>query len=510
MSDTPVVTTESGLVRGGWGEFRSGGSTSRFAFFRGIPFAAAPVGPLRFAAPVAPERWGGERDATSFGPTAQKKSPWDPPRVPEPSIPGDDILTVNITTPDPSGAARLPVLVWIHGGGFEAGSPASPWYVGEAFARDGVVTVTVGYRLGFEGFGWLDDAGQGGVVNNRGVRDWLAALEWVQRNIAAFGGDPARVTIAGQSAGGAAVMRLLTMPSAQHLFAQVLALSPADASASPEANREASRRLAAAVGVETNAASAATVDALAYFEARTAAATPDDDNPGWLRSVALPLPLAPAIDGDLCPTSVTEAVRDGIGADKPLFLSSTLHEFNVNYLGYAEMLAGRTAHEILAYAGLPDDLAADMAADLASRGEDERGPAWALGQAVSDAIFRGPVARWGDLRGDGPTWVADFRWEASPPSGIGAAHCVDLPFGFDILGTPGVREAAGDQTPQALADAVHGDWLRFITSGDVDAPAHASDHATIVYTREATRVVASGYSLERRLMAALSEDQGNP
>ena len=111
-------------------------------------------------------------------------------------MPGDATLNVNVFPPDP-GAAGLPVLVRIHGGGFYAGSPASPWDDGRNFNRDGVVTVTLSYRLGFDGFGWID-----GAPANRGVRDWIAALEWVQQNIAAFGGDPSRVTIAGQSPAG--------------------------------------------------------------------------------------------------------------------------------------------------------------------------------------------------------------------------------------------------------------------------------------------------------------------
>ena len=215
-TDDPIVTLAAGKVRGAW--------RGESAAFLGIPFAKAPVGDLRFAAPVRPDAWEGVRDALEFGATAQRGDP-GVTLIPEPSIPGDATLNVNVFTPAPGTPdAALPVLVWIHGGGYFAGSPASPWYDGRAFNRDGVVTVSVSYRLGFDGFGHID-----GAPSNRGVRDWLAALEWVQENIAAFGGDPSRVTIAGQSAGGGAVLTLLGMPQAQHLFHAVWSLSGATA-----------------------------------------------------------------------------------------------------------------------------------------------------------------------------------------------------------------------------------------------------------------------------------------
>jgi para-nitrobenzyl esterase len=148
---------------------------------------------------VPAQSWSGVRDALRYGPTPQRKALAEVTTIPEPSIPGDDILNLNVFTPRPRAAngpeKLLPVLVYIHGGGYVAGSPASPWYNGVAFNRDGVVTVSVSYRLGFDGFGWLPDA-----PPNRGILDWILALEWVRDNIGQFGGDPARVTIAGQSA----------------------------------------------------------------------------------------------------------------------------------------------------------------------------------------------------------------------------------------------------------------------------------------------------------------------
>jgi hypothetical protein len=190
------VKTAAGRVRG-----RSVDGVARFL---GVPFAAPPVGPLRFAAPAPAAPWAGVRDATAPGPNAPQ---------PTRSIPGidlapiigrgwrhsgadpDDYLTVDVWTPDPGGAG-LPVLVFVHGGAFIAGEPGSPTYDGTALARAGVVLVAVTYRLGVEGFVAFD-----GGASNVGLRDQLAALSWVQRNVAAFGGDPGRVTVFGESGG---------------------------------------------------------------------------------------------------------------------------------------------------------------------------------------------------------------------------------------------------------------------------------------------------------------------
>ena len=209
----PLVQTRAGAVRGVW----RGGS----AAFLGIPFAQAPVGALRFAAPQPTTAWQGILDAAEPGPTPQRRPFGDVTTIPEPSYPGEATLNLNVFTPAPrTQQDGLPVLVWIHGGGFFAGSPSSPWYDGASYNRDGVVTVSLSYRLGFDGFGWIADA-----PTNRGLRDLVVGLEWVRDNIAAFGGDPGRVTIAGQSAGGAAALALLTSPLANGLFSQVIAHS---------------------------------------------------------------------------------------------------------------------------------------------------------------------------------------------------------------------------------------------------------------------------------------------
>ena len=197
----PVVRTAGGQVRG------RRTTEAGVAAFLGIPFAQPPVGDLRFAAPRPAGRWDGTIQAVSFGPALpQSAYALTPAPPPPPGRDPDDWLTVNVFTPDP-GAAALPVMVWIYGGAYRSGASSLPGYDGTPLARKNVVLVTFNHRVGVEAYAWLP-----GVPANRALLDQVAALRWVRENIAAFGGDPDRVTVFGESAGAGAIAALLVMP----------------------------------------------------------------------------------------------------------------------------------------------------------------------------------------------------------------------------------------------------------------------------------------------------------
>lgn len=446
-TENPLVATTRGPVRG---ERRADGSCR----FLGIPYAQPPVGPLRFAAPVPPEPWTEPLDATAYGPTAQRRPFAEVTTIPEPSIPGEGVLNLNVFTPAVDPEAALPVLVWIHGGGYLAGSAASPWYDGAAFNRDGVVLVSLGYRLGIEGFLHLDDA-----PDNRGVRDWVAALEWVRDNIARFGGDPAKVTIAGQSAGGGAVQTLLAVPSARGLFRAALSASGAVTRPDgPETARAVSRLFTARTGLPATAAALQDLSDDELLDLQDRLGEPGPDREG------LPpmLSLVPFADGELIPEPVLDALTRGdAGADVPLMLGFTAHEFNMIPGPGAD---GPPLPVLLGGLGLTADRAAAFAETYA-----DTAPSGLFGQALTDVTFRAPALAVADARAERSrsTWLYQFAW-ASPVNGQ-AYHCLDLPFAFDLLAAEGVEAAAGPTPPKALADALHGAWVAFVTHGDPGA-----------------------------------------
>ncbi|MFF9011546.1 carboxylesterase/lipase family protein [Streptomyces sp. NPDC014870] len=460
-----TVTTTRGPVRG---ERRADGSLR----FLGIPYAQPPVGDLRFAAPVPPEPWTEPLDATAYGPTAQRRAFAEVTTIPEPSVPGAGVLNLNVFTPGTDPEAGLPVLVWIHGGGYVAGSAASPWYDGSAFNRDGVVLVSLGYRLGIEGFLHLDDA-----PDNRGVRDWIAALEWVRDNIARFGGDPAKVTIAGQSAGGGAVQTLLAVPAARGLFRGALSVSGAVMSPDgPEVARAASRLFTARTGVPATAAALRELsdDELLDLQDRLGAPGPDREGLPPLLS------LAPFADGELIPEPVLGALTTGdAGADVPLMLGFTAHEFNAFPAPGPD---GPPVPVLLGALGLAEE---KVAAFTKAYGAD--GPDTLFGQALTDVTFRAPSLAVAEARAASgrPTWLYEFQWE-SPVNGT-AFHCLDLAYAFDLLDAEGVAAAAGDAPPRALADAMHGAWVAFVRDQDPGSswPRYtAGDRATMLWGAE--------------------------
>ena len=486
----PEVVTTAGRVRG----IRR----QTDAAFLGIPFAAPPVGPNRFAAPAPVEPWEGVRDATRFGPTPQRR-PFGPvTTIPEPSIPGDDTLSVNVFTPTPGDRdARLPVLVWIHGGGFFAGSPASPWYDGVRFGRDGIVTVTLSYRLGFDGFGWID-----GAPRNRGILDQIAALEWVRDNIAAFGGDPGRVTIAGQSAGGASVLALLAAPSAAGLFHGAISESGLISRLSPESARAAAARVAAGLGFAAPDVdllrTAAESDVLdrEREEIATFAGPPPATATELVEQLLDPLadtmtlPFVPVVDGEVL-VDIDEAIRT---STVPLLLGTNRNEFVFpadapDGVGEALAAAGVTPAPVQRFESEVERLGAPFTRSL-------------LGVS---AMFRLPAIRVAALRTQGGawdrTWLYDFAWRT--PDGF-VPHCAELPFVWDLLDAPGVAAVLGETPPQALADTMHADWVGFIQRGACPWPAVVGrPGGARVYDTEITDD-PDAYALERDLAARSS------
>jgi para-nitrobenzyl esterase len=261
-----IVQLESGRIRGQEGD--------GYRYFLGIPFAAAPVGDLRWRPPQPVEPWPGVRDCFTFGPACPQRSIGAPgfefDRMDE------DCLYLNVWTPAKRLEKNLPVMVWIHGGGFFTGSASQPFYNGRGLARKGVVLVTINYRLGAFGFlahPELAKESPESLTGNYGLLDQIAALEWVRRNIAGFGGDPRRVTIFGESAGGMSVAALMLSPRAEGLFHRAICQSGTSMLARYlfplAASGDLSRALAAGEKLAENLECDQSEDVLAAMRAKT-------------------------------------------------------------------------------------------------------------------------------------------------------------------------------------------------------------------------------------------------
>ena len=453
-----VVTTRQGQLRG---EVRDG-----VAAFKGIPYAAPPFGPNRFQPPRRPQSWDGLRDAIEYGlvpPQPPYAAPFDQ-LLGDQGRPGEDCLNLNVWTRDPGGHG-LPVMVWIHGGAFMRGSGALPIYDGSRFAKAGVVCVTINYRLGVDGFLYLGDG-----TANRGLLDQIAALEWVQENIEAFGGDPTRVTIFGESAGAFSVATLLAMPRARGFFKRAIAQSGAAQHTTSLATAQlVGRNLAEKLGVTPTMASIAAVplERLVEMQAELAmdlAVRPDPAR--WGEVAANGMAWEPVVDGDVVPARPIERIAAGASAEVDLMVGATSEEWRFFLVPTGAI--DRVTEERLSTTTRVIGLDVDKALPLyrASRPQATAGDL--LSTLITDWFFRIPAIRLAEAhaRNGGSPYLYEFAWRSPLFEGrFGAAHALEIGFVFDNLRREGAMRLAGDDPPQALADVMHRAWVAFATNG---------------------------------------------
>lgn len=456
----PIVITPNGKLEG----IRHSG----YASFHGIPYAQAPVNGLRFALPVPASSWEGVRPATAFGPTPLQIE--EAGLVPEPAIPGEDILNVSVYTPFPDPLAALPVMVWIHGGAYTGGSPASPWYDGRSFARDGIVTVVVSYRLGFAGFAAIP-----GAEANLGVHDWILALKWVQEHIAAFGGDPQRVTLAGQSAGAGAVLTLLGIPAATSLFRAAWAASPVLPVRTRAEAEETTRRLAKRLGVAATREGLSAVTEETILAEQMKAARP--------RGVSLSRLIeyspfySPVVDGELIVEPTLDALEHGSGRHVDLVVGSNDQEIMFPEKALPRWLDLVPDAVLLCATGLRGHQLRDYQSEQRLAGVS--GAAATLDQEVTDRVFRRQVVRVARVRAQAMASTHLYRFSWPSPTKQGAIHCLDLPFFWDVLDRADVGPIAGGRPPQALANAIHGAAVKLVEGVGPDWPQWDDVHGRI-------------------------------
>lgn len=448
----------SGLVVGEGGDV---------CVYKGIPFAASPVGDLRWRPPQPVTPWEGVRLCTNFGPWCPQPKPLMGRELGELS---EDCLYLNVWAPARNPTGRLPVMVWIHGGGHTTGSGASPYYDGERLAREGVVLVTINYRLGPFGYlahPQLSKESERQVSGNYGLLDQIAALQWVQRNIAAFGGDPGCVTIFGESAGAASVCRLMVSPLAKGLFHRAIAQSGGahgnnrylrERRGSLEPMEAIGEQLAAKLGCDK------ANDVLAALRAKSWQQILDAAAPGqglFGRGVK----YGPVVDGWAVPDDPVTLFAAGRQHDVPFLAGSNadegtvfLQQANVQRVqGYKWLLRLRFGAE------------ADRVFALfpAERDEDA-GPAFARLVGVSAFVAPARFLARSMQRCKSPAYL--YHFTRVPPGEraqkLGAFHALELAYVFGTL----TDKLAFDQTDRTLSDTMRKCWTRFARTGDPNGP----------------------------------------
>lgn len=457
MTQTIQVTTSFGQLEGS--------VENDLAVFRGIPFASAPVGPLRWRPPAPPEAWTGVRDAARFGPAElQNPGPLGALLGITVNETSEDCLYLNVWSPDVRGSR--PVMVWIHGGAFIIGAGSQDLYDGSRLAKLGdVVVVTINYRLGV--FGFLE-APRLGATGNEGLLDQIAALEWVRDEIAAFGGDPDSVTIFGESAGAISIGHLLGMPGADGLYHRAILQSGGASAANAPGSRDGIEdELLAGLDLgpdEVERAREVPADVLYGAGQRILAARAA----GGVQA----LPFGPVVGTRDLPRPPLERVREGAHRGISMITGTCRDEM-------ALFLAADTSVDSMDDAALAARLARTFSGDAAAavaayrdarsaRGEDTSPRALAIA-LLSDAVFRIPDIRLAEAQAahqeDVYMYLVD--WESPAMGGVlGACHAVDLGFTFGTHASAAHAEfyGTGEAADRFSAFVIHA-WSAFARSG---------------------------------------------
>lgn len=498
----PEVDTVAGAVRGR----REGG----LSVFRGIPFAQPPVGELRFAAPRPVDRWDGVREAFAFGPPPPQEVMAGPEGAPT----GDDWLTVNIWTPDADPAACRPVMVWIYGGAYKLGSAGDPGYDGSRLSRDGdgsgggggdhdVVVVTLNYRVGIEGFAHIE-----GAPANRGLLDQVAALEWVRENVAAFGGDPDRVTVFGESAGAGSIAALLVMPRARGLFRRAILQSVPGTFFSDALAADIAGALAGELGLRPTVADLSGVDPRKLPEAgATLSARMREYVPRWGVVALTPTLFSPVVDGGVLPTAPWEALAGGAARDVDLIVGHTRDEYRLflmlgGLFGRVDEEMAATSLRLFGPGPWPDPEAAYRAAFPDASAE------YLFELVRSDWLFRMPSLHLAQAQvaGGGRAHVYELTWAAPVNGGaFGACHGLDVPLTFgnygDLGGGLGGRLVGAVPPPETevLAARFRSAWTSFAATGDPGWPAYDTEQRLVQLLDTEPAVAAYPEDASRRL-----------
>jgi para-nitrobenzyl esterase len=443
-----AIPTDSGLVEGV--------QENGVSVFKGLPFAAPPIGSLRWQAPQTPAAWSGVRPANRFAPICMQYGSYPEDAPPEPM--SEDCLYLNVWVPAHAPDDRLPVMVWIYGGGLMNGSASTPLYAGDRLARKGVIVVTANYRLGALGFlahPELSNESAQHVSGNYGLLDQLAALRWVQRNIGAFGGDPARVTAFGQSSGSISISALVASPLARGLFQRAIGESGGlfePVELAPDFKLAGAEQAGEAFATQ---AGAHTLKALREIPAADIIKARFDPHA--------------VIDGYVLPLGPFDAYREGRQNDVDLLIGSNANEGRL-FLADQPITAA--------------NLNMQMGHDFSSLIVSLAGPGSATNDSQAQALFvrfEGEMRfgwdmwAWAHLQADaGRRHVFLYRYTQSSPYregdkyfDWGASHGMEMPYVFDHL-----DQQALPWTPQdrRLASDLSTYWTNFARSGDPNGP----------------------------------------